>query len=164
MDEFEIDVGTHELTFCAAHFVTYGDAGAEPLHGHNYRLRVALEGELDENGMVHDFLDVREHAGALADRLDHRVLLPGSSPVVELRREDGAVTARRASDGAEYRFPEEDCVVLPVRNTTAELVAGWAADELEGRLRRADPRLRSLRVEIEEEPGQSAACERGLSG
>lgn len=164
MDAFQIDVGTHELTFCAAHFITYGEAEAEPLHGHNYRLRVGLEGPVDEHGMVHDFLAVREHAGALADRLDHQVLLPASNPRMDVRREAGTVTVRRSPDGAEYRFPEDDVAILPVRNTTAELVAAWAADRLEEALQSAGPDLRTLRVEVEEEPGQSATCRRQLSG
>jgi len=157
---YEVDISTEELTFCAAHFITYGGGNCESLHGHNYRLRVTVSGELDRHGMIHDFLDLRGRLRALTDRLDHRTLLPDSNPTLAVERQEGAVIVRRSTDGAEYRFPEEDVVVLPVENTTAELLAGWMAEELEEDLEEAGAELASIRVEVVEAPGQAAACVR----
>jgi 6-pyruvoyltetrahydropterin/6-carboxytetrahydropterin synthase len=52
---------------------------------------------------------------------------------------------------------------LPIENTTAELLAQWFADELQRRLPAADlARLTELQVEVEENFGQWAICQRRL--
>ncbi len=45
MANFKVHVSKDYLVFCAAHFVTY-DGVSEPLHGHNYRASVTVEGTL----------------------------------------------------------------------------------------------------------------------
>ncbi|HMF19877.1 MAG TPA: 6-carboxytetrahydropterin synthase, partial [Gemmataceae bacterium] len=60
----------------------------------------------------------------------------------------------------EWLFPREDCILLPVENTTAELLARYIGQRLLDDLRRQHnytPRV--LRVEVEESFGQSATCE-----
>ena len=49
---FEIYV---EHTFAAAHFLRNYHGKCENLHGHDYRVQVGMSGELDENGLLHDF-------------------------------------------------------------------------------------------------------------
>ena len=46
--------------FSAAHFITYNGNICEPLHGHNYRVWVEVEGPLDENQYVVDFIALRD--------------------------------------------------------------------------------------------------------
>lgn len=41
------------------------------IHGHTYKMRVEIEGDLDENGMVMDYYDVSEIISPLVDELDH---------------------------------------------------------------------------------------------
>lgn len=158
MGRFRISVTGDDLTFCAAHFLTFGGGASESLHGHNYRVEVQLSGELDEHRMVHDFVDLRERVRRLTGTLDHRVLLPGENPSLEVRVEDGAVSAVRPDK--EYRFPEPDVVILPVANTTAEMLAAHLADALAEELRGLDVGLGKLVVEIEEAPGQAASVTR----
>jgi 6-pyruvoyltetrahydropterin/6-carboxytetrahydropterin synthase len=60
----------------------------------------------------------------------------------------------------EWVFPREDCCLLPIENTTAELLARHVARRLLDELReqhRFEPDV--LRVEVEENVGQSATCE-----
>jgi 6-pyruvoyltetrahydropterin/6-carboxytetrahydropterin synthase len=57
-------------------------------------------------------------------------------------------------------FPRDDCVLLPIENTTAELLARYIAQRLLDDLRRQhgyEPAL--LRMEVEESFGQSATYE-----
>jgi 6-pyruvoyltetrahydropterin/6-carboxytetrahydropterin synthase len=59
-----------------------------------------------------------------------------------------------------WLFPRSDCVLLPIENTTAELLARYIARRLADDLRRHHgftPRV--LRVEVEENVGQSATVE-----
>src|SRR5690606_22965107 len=48
MAAYNVVVEKDYLVFASGHFITYGGL-CEALHGHNYRARVELEGELDEN-------------------------------------------------------------------------------------------------------------------
>ena len=57
-------------------------------------------------------------------------------------------------------FPREDCVLLPVANTTAELIARWLAERLREVIRaRPGHHVEDLRVDVEENFGQWAQCE-----
>ena len=48
-----------EFTFDAAHYLTKYHGKCENLHGHTYRLRVTVEGDLGEEDMVMDFADLK---------------------------------------------------------------------------------------------------------
>lgn len=61
-----------EFTFDAAHFLVNYKGKCENLHGHTYRLRVTIEGPLKENGLVMDFVAIKEIVKRkVIDRLDH---------------------------------------------------------------------------------------------
>lgn len=64
-----------EFTFDAAHFLTKYHGKCENLHGHTYRLRVTVEGEIQEDGMVVDFLEVKALVKEkILGKFDHRNL------------------------------------------------------------------------------------------
>ena len=59
-----------------------------------------------------------------------------------------------------WQVPTDDCVFLPVSNTTAELIAKWVAVRVrEGLVGEKVVMPSVIRVEIEESPGQSAFYE-----
>lgn len=156
MERHRVHLEKDDLVFCAAHFITYGGGCCESLHGHNYRVAVTLEGRTNEHELVVDFLVLREIMEGLVGRLDHRTLLPDSSPTIEVWREEDSVRARRGE--SEYRFPAEDVVILPVPNTTAEMLASHLADGLLAGLEEAEvDGIDRLELEVEESFGQSAS-------
>src|SRR5262249_47723434 len=55
-ERFRVRVTKDHLTFCSGHFITYAGHQCERLHGHNYRVAVEVEGPLDENFYVFDFI------------------------------------------------------------------------------------------------------------
>jgi 6-pyruvoyltetrahydropterin/6-carboxytetrahydropterin synthase len=66
---FEVSV---EQTFAAGHALRNYKGSCENVHGHNFRVRVTLEGErLDDTGLLVDFLDVKKSMGEIIARLDH---------------------------------------------------------------------------------------------
>jgi 6-pyruvoyltetrahydropterin/6-carboxytetrahydropterin synthase len=66
---FEVAV---EQTFAAGHALRNYKGKCENVHGHNFKVRVVIEGEkLDETGLLVDFLDVKAAMQAIIDRLDH---------------------------------------------------------------------------------------------
>jgi 6-pyruvoyltetrahydropterin/6-carboxytetrahydropterin synthase len=69
---FEVSV---EQSFAAGHALRNYKGACENVHGHNFKIRVTLEGqELDGTGMLVDFLDVKQSMRDVIARLDHRFL------------------------------------------------------------------------------------------
>lgn len=158
--KFEARVTKDSLVFSAAHFITFNGDICERLHGHNWRVDVSVDGRLDENGYVFDFIALRDQCMALVQRLDHKVLLPESHPMIKVvKSEDGREVTTTFED-RRWVFPVEDCEIMPLENTTAELIADWFAQQLIKSLKLADvPTVQSLRVSIEENFGQWATVE-----
>ncbi len=121
-----------DFTFCAAHFITFGDNICEPLHGHNYRVSAEIAGPLDQHHYVVDFIALRDTLKELTRQLDHRVLLPTAHPAIAVAIEGAEVTAR--FEARRWVFPASDCVLLPVANTTAELLARHLGEQLRANL------------------------------
>ena len=143
--------------FSAAHFITFNGNICERLHGHNYRVAVEVPGELDENHYVIDFIALRDELKAIVDELDHHVLLPTQHPQIHVQAGAHEVEAR--FEDRRWVFPLEDCVLLPVANTTAELLARYIGLRLLERLeRRTSSRPKVLEVAVDENCGQWAVC------
>ncbi|HXG42186.1 MAG TPA: 6-carboxytetrahydropterin synthase [Dehalococcoidia bacterium] len=154
---YRVRVSGDALRFAAAHFATFGGE-AEPLHGHNYAVAVEVEGGLTPDSWVIDFGELRAVAAGLCRRLDHRFILPTRNPHLAVADTEDGWEVRFGERC--YRFPRQDVVPLPVENSTAECLARYLAEEVVRELlARGHLHLRSLRVEVEEAPGQSAAYE-----
>ena len=154
-ERYTVRVTKDYLVFSAGHFITFAGDHCERIHGHNYRATVEVEDVLDENHYVFDFVALRDLTRGITDELDHRMLLPSRSPLI-LVEEDGPNWRARYKDQY-WSFPRDECVLLPVPNTTSELLADYIA----GRLRQAIaarglPLPRVMCVEVEECCGQSA--------
>ena len=66
---------TVEQTFAAAHALRHYKGACENLHGHNFKVHVTIEGEqLDQAGMLVDFLDVKAAMKEVMKRIDHQNL------------------------------------------------------------------------------------------
>ena len=81
---------TKELHFCFGHRLMHYDGKCRNLHGHNARAVVTVAGELDGQGMVVDFADLRRHIGDWIDRtLDHKMILHEDDPFVPMLKQLG---------------------------------------------------------------------------
>jgi 6-pyruvoyltetrahydropterin/6-carboxytetrahydropterin synthase len=155
---YHVRVTKDYLVFSAGHFITYAGGLCERIHGHNYRTAVEVEDDLDENQYVFDFIALRDLTRALTDELDHRMLLPERSPLIRLE-DDGPNWLVRYAD-RRWSFPRDECVVLPIANTTTELIASYLCTRLRASLSSQGlPIPRIIRVEVEENFGQSATVE-----
>lgn len=155
---YRVRVTKDHLVFSAAHFITFNGNVCERLHGHNWRTAVEVAGPLDQNQYVFDFIALRDALQKIVNELDHRVLLPTEHPAIRVRVSEKEVEA--TFQERRWLFPREDCILLPVENTTAELIAHFIGEKLRQTIPHADrKRLESLRVEVEENFGQWAICE-----
>lgn len=155
---YKVRVSKDYLVFCSGHFITYLGDQCERIHGHNYRVAVEVEDDLDENHYVFDFIALKDLTLAITDELDHRMLLPTQSRLIHLE-EEGPNWRVRYQDRY-WSFPRNECALLPIANTTAELLANYIAGRLRDALTARGLALpRIMRVEVEESFGQSAEVE-----
>ena len=157
-ENFHVRISKEYLVFSAAHFITYAGDICERLHGHNYRVAAEVHGPLDENQYVVDFIALRDALKRIVDELDHHVLLPTEHPLIKVTAEAREVTATFRE--RRWVFPREDCVLLPVANTTAELVARWIGLRLKDDLAASmKVQPQKVRVEVDECFGQLGVWE-----
>ncbi|MBK8978707.1 MAG: 6-carboxytetrahydropterin synthase [Planctomycetes bacterium] len=152
---WSIQIHKDYLKFSAAHFLIFPDGSAERLHGHNYKVFVDVETELDPHGLVINFKDIKPIVREIVDELDERVLIPGQHPVLGCEaRSDGHTEIRYRE--RRYQIPTDEVCVLPISNSSAENLAGYVARELMRRMReRLDGiKPRAVQVGVEETPGQ----------
>jgi 6-pyruvoyltetrahydropterin/6-carboxytetrahydropterin synthase len=153
MPEFHIRVAGDELAFCAAHFVTLADGSRERLHGHTFRVAVEVCGALNASGYVGDFYAVAAAMKKILAQWDHRVLLPTRHAACEVSTRPDEVEATFGD--RRWVFPKDDCVLLPIVNTTSELLAQQLAERLAAAL---GP-VGRMRIELDEGGGRAAVCQ-----
>ena len=158
MPSFHIRIASDDLVFSAGHFITFDGGKCERLHGHTYRVAAEVHGPLDEHQCVVDFLAVRDALKTIVAELDHRMLLPTGHPTIHVLAQAGEIEATFAD--RRWVFPKDDCLILPIANTTTELLAQYVAERLCASLTAfggGSPGM--VRVKIAEGSGASAACE-----
>lgn len=157
-ETFRVALEKDNLVFSAAHFITFNGNICESLHGHNYRVKCEVVGPLDENGYVVDFIALRDTLSEIVTRLDHHVVLPTRHTMIKVVDNGNEVTA--TFESKRWVFPSEDCVLLPVANTTAELMAQYIAGELIAAMKpKIGDALSRIVLAVDENRGQWGICE-----
>ncbi|HTM02772.1 MAG TPA: 6-carboxytetrahydropterin synthase [Vicinamibacterales bacterium] len=157
MESYKVIVTKDYLVFSSAHFITFAGHRCEGLHGHNYRATVTIEGALDPNAwFVFDFVVLKKVMKQLCDDIDHVVLLPLESDRIKVAVEGDIVNV--SVDGKpRYVFPKKDCALLPIPNTTVEMIARLLTGRLKAEIDRiGGTRVTAIEMEVEENFGQSA--------
>jgi 6-pyruvoyltetrahydropterin/6-carboxytetrahydropterin synthase len=155
--EYRVSVTKDYLVFSSAHFITFAGHRCEGLHGHNYRVRVTIEGALNQEAFfVYDFVELKRIMKRLCDEIDHLVLLPLESERVKVFEEGDNI--RVDVDGKpRYLFPRRDCALLPIPNTTVEMLAKMLVSRLRTVLDgNGATGLTAIEMEVEENFGQTA--------
>lgn len=161
--EFRVSVTKDYLVFASAHFITFAGHRCEGLHGHNYRVRVTIDGDLDPHSwFVFDFVVLKKIMRGLCDEIDHKVLLPLENPAVQVV-EDGDSVKVAYEGKPRYVFPRGDCSLLPIPNTTVEMLAVLLVRRLRAEIDKLGGRgLAAIEMEVEENFGQSAIYREAL--
>jgi 6-pyruvoyltetrahydropterin/6-carboxytetrahydropterin synthase len=155
------------LEFSAAHFITF-EGECEPLHGHNYGVRVEATGPLTADSYVFDFVTLKDIVRTLCKQWDHRFLLPLYNPYLRITEQDDAweleFVGPKAADflavsgRIRYVLPKWSVVPLPIDNATAERLAEQLARRIVEQLRARGigQHLTHLTVGVEETTMQTA--------
>ena len=163
--EFRVSVTKDYLVFASAHFITFKGHQCESLHGHNYRVGVAVEGTVDaETLFVVDFSVLKQVTRQFVDEIDHKVILPAHNPKLTYREEHDRLAVDYFNEPT-YVFPKRDCILLPIANSTAEMLAQYLGTRVRDALARGGyTNLTLLELEVEESRGQSAIYREALAG
>ena len=153
---FTIDVAKDYFNFAAAHFLIFANGQREALHGHNYQVAVRLEGELDQAGVVQDFITFKPVVKRVCDALDHRTLIQSQSPILKVEKQDGKILIHYKKQ--KIILPKQDVILLPIANTSTELLAEYIAKQLQAKVRQQFPaaNIRYIEVAVEEARSQQA--------
>jgi len=146
------------ITFSACHFLP-GHSKCNRLHGHNYAIHLHVKGEPEENGIIHDFVELKKAMKTVAEQLDHCVLMPGKSKAMKLKKAGKQINV--SFGGKSYSFPKGDVKILDLEVVSTEMLANYALDAIIGQLHLGD-NVTKIKVGIDEGNGQGAWVSRKL--
>ncbi|MBP7126891.1 6-carboxytetrahydropterin synthase QueD [Myxococcota bacterium] len=149
--ESETRVTVDGFVWSAAHFLLVPPGGREPIHGHDYR--VMASGTVPAGRTEEARAAIREEVSRLLEALDHRLLVPGD-PAIGTLQAEGESLILAIPGSPRLVLPRTDCAVVPVGNTSTELLAGLLAQDLA-----ASPRIRAMdirRIEVTVREGLDA--------
>lgn len=145
---YSVYVNDPKARFSAAHFLV-DHHKCSRIHGHNYNVRVQLTGKLNSQNFVIDFFELKEKLRAIADELDHAILLPAQSTQMKISEKGEQLIVEIGSK--HYEFPKIDTRLLPIVATTAESLAYYFHSQL-----KANYLGYKLSVEVSESEGATA--------
>ncbi len=114
------------------HRLTFHEGPCRNIHGHTYRMRLDIEGEPDDKGMVIDYYDMDKVVLPFLEQLDHAFLCDDK---------DMAMIEFLKAGGLKLK-------ILPFYST-AENIAGYIMNELYP-LFRSHGKLKSITVRVHE--------------
>ncbi len=126
---YDLFLSRDYMIFSSAHFVV-GEKFIEHLHGHNYKILINIYGNQDEENMILNFYDIKKVLKPIVDNLDHKVLIPADSNLLEIVESDEQIIIKIPDHEKEYEFPKSDVILLPIKNTTVEEISHYLAEKL----------------------------------
>ncbi|KZX12298.1 6-carboxytetrahydropterin synthase [Methanobrevibacter filiformis] len=159
--------GIHaNLRFASAHIIP-NHPSCGYIHGHSYFVDVEIIGnQSGKFNFVVDFKDVKGSARKICDKLDHRVLIPIFNHYIEFKDVDNDNLSLNSFKnkkyiefkikGKEYKLPKVDCVLLPLKHSSAEELSKLFTDKIANDLISKDYDIYSVSVGVNEGIGQGA--------
>ncbi len=123
--EIRLDGWKLNLTFAAAHFIA-DYSKCSRLHGHSYAISVIVKGKAI-NGIVMDFVELKNRIRSIAEELDHKVLIPTKGDL-KINVKDNEIEVIHKEK--RFVFPKEDCAFIPVQSSSAENLASYILQKL----------------------------------
>lgn len=134
----------------------FKDGSREPLHGHNYRVKLRGNALELDNDMVFDFLDIKPIVREVCDSLDHHLLIPINNKLIEVIETNCNIEIK-TPDGSFFSIPKQDTLLLPIENTSVERIAVYLAHQIKDKVKvKFGFEFSELEIEVEETRGQSA--------
>jgi 6-pyruvoyltetrahydropterin/6-carboxytetrahydropterin synthase len=147
-----IDGWKANIRFSSAHVIPeYEKCGR--LHGHTYAVHIKVYGKTDEKGIIIDFSLLKDVLRTIVKDLDHKILIPEKSNVIKIQKNDENIKVN--SLNKKYVFPKCDCILLPIKSTSAEALANYVLNRVIDNINLSN-RLERIEIGIDEGFGQGA--------
>jgi 6-pyruvoyltetrahydropterin/6-carboxytetrahydropterin synthase len=156
----EINGWETNLRFSASHFIPF-HGKCQRLHGHDYGLKVIIEGEINENFMLVDFIEIKKNLRDFLEKIDHHVIIPSKSRFIDVQELEARVIV--SFEDKEYIFPSEDVYFMDIEVTTAEEISRYILEKFLQSFS-IPSNVKKISICIEEGPGQGACYEKVLKG
>lgn len=147
----EINGWTSKITFSATHIIPM-HAKCGRLHGHDYAINASIQGELGPDGVIMDFISVKEFLRGIASELDHRVLIPKKDKGVSIV---GDYVLYKIG-GKELKLPTCDCILLDIGVASAETLATFVLSRMLEKVKFPEELVRRIEIGVDEGRGQGA--------
>lgn len=121
------------------------------MHGHDYAINMSIEGEMGPDGVILDFISVKEFLRGIASELDHRVLIPGRDRGVTVNKE----TVKFKIGDKEFSFPKGDCIILDIDVASAETLASFVLQRVLDKVK-FPKNVKHIEIGVDEGRGQGA--------
>ncbi len=146
----EINGWTSKITFSATHIIPMHSKCGR-LHGHDYAINATIEGEMGADGVIMDFISVKEFLRGIAAELDHRVIIPKKDKGVKIQ---GGYVYYKIGD-KELKLPECDCICLDIDVASAETLSTFVVTRLLEKVR-FPKNVKRIEIGVDEGRGQGA--------
>lgn len=121
-----MEIALEGLYISSGHVIHTTMTKCSRLHGHNWKVSVTIQGQPAPDGMILDFIDVKN----VINEADHKIILPRSivtsSPLGDTYRDVYKFNVRMK----EYMLPQKDCYLIEGPVATAEHIAEHFAIEI----------------------------------
>jgi len=147
-----IDGWKANIRFSSAHVIPeYEKCGR--LHGHTYAVHVKAYGKTDEKGIIIDFALLKDGLRNIIKDLDHKILIPEKSNILTIIKNNENIKIK--SLNKKYVFPKCDCILLPIKSTSAETLANYILKRVIKNIQYSK-QLESIEIGVDEGFGQGA--------
>jgi 6-pyruvoyltetrahydropterin/6-carboxytetrahydropterin synthase len=137
-----IDGWKAKIQFSSAHVIPeYEKCGR--LHGHTYAVHVKVYGKTDEKGIIIDFSLLKDIIRTIVKDLDHKILIPEKSNIITIEKNDENIKINSLKK--QYVFPKSDCILLPIKSTSAETLSDYILKRV---IKKITPKKQLERIEI----------------
>ena len=150
MMRLQINGWTSKITFSATHIIP-GHSKCGRLHGHDYAINASIEGEMGPDGVVMDFISVKEFLRDVANELDHRVLIPAKDKGVRVGKD---YVEYKLGD-KDLRLPRSDCILLEIKVASAETLANFVLQRMLDKVK-FPKNVTRIEIGVDEGRGQGA--------
>jgi 6-pyruvoyltetrahydropterin/6-carboxytetrahydropterin synthase len=151
-----VELQKESMKFSAGHTTIFSATEREFLHGHLYKVYLALTTWVENNGMTFDYRYYKKRIVDLCAGLNQTFLMPLYSPFLQFDQDKDYYYF--TFNHKKMSFLKEDVTLMPLSNITIEELSRWFIQELIQDPTELDRhKLEQIVVKVFSAPGQSAS-------
>lgn len=152
-----IELQKESMHFSAGHFTIFSETERENFHGHNYQVGISLYTWIEHTGLSFDYRLYKHHIQNLCKKLDQTFLMPGNSPYLTWKEENGYIWF--TFNHQKIPFLPSDVTIIPVSNITVEELSRWFIQALlDDKQQLIDHNIHKVVVKVFSGQGQSGSA------